>query len=91
MRHYSFFTNRKCEYFPCHKDADPEDFNCLFCYCPLYVLGDQCGGDFVYRDNGRKDCTRCTFPHKCDSYDIIVSRYEEISSVMELPEDYQQK
>ena len=37
-KHYSFFQNRECEYFPCHKGADPETFNCLFCYCPLYAL-----------------------------------------------------
>lgn len=70
MRHYSFFANRACEYFPCHRDADPEDFNCLFCYCPLYVLGDRCGGDYIYRDNGRKDCTHCMFPHRRDSFKI---------------------
>lgn len=38
-KHYAYFSNRECEYFPCHKGADPENFNCLFCYCPLYVLG----------------------------------------------------
>ena len=47
-KHYSFFQNRECEYFPCHKDADPETFNCLFCYCPLYALGRKCGGNFRY-------------------------------------------
>ena len=90
MRHYSFFTNRECEYFPCHKDADPEDFNCLFCYCPLYVLGDRCGGDFYYRENGRKVCTRCTFPHKRDNYDTIVSRCKEIVAIMAFQEDPEQ-
>ena len=87
MRHYSFFTNRECEYFPCHKDADPEDFNCLFCYCPLYVLGDRCGGDFVYLENGRKVCTHCTFPHKFDHYDTIVSGCKEIVAIMALQEE----
>ena len=38
-RHYAFYQNTQCEYFPCHKTAHPEDFNCLFCYCPLYALG----------------------------------------------------
>ena len=38
-RHYAFFQNRDCEYFPCHETKHPEDFNCLFCYCPLYALG----------------------------------------------------
>ena len=30
-KHYAFFQNRECEFFPCHKGADPENFNCLFC------------------------------------------------------------
>ena len=51
-KHYAYFCNRECEYFPCHKGADPENFNCLFCYCPLYVLGDRCGGKFAYLPNG---------------------------------------
>ncbi len=40
-KEYAYFSHKKCEYFPCHKGADPEDFNCLFCYCPLYALGDN--------------------------------------------------
>ena len=53
-RHYAFFQNRACEFFPCHKGADAENFNCLFCYCPLYALGRKCGGNFRYtRTNGR--------------------------------------
>ena len=31
-KEYAYFSHKKCEYFPCHKGADPEDFNCLFCY-----------------------------------------------------------
>ena len=38
-RNYSFMQNRDCEYFPCHAGVSEEDFNCLFCYCPLYALG----------------------------------------------------
>ena len=48
MEHFKFFQNKKCEYFPCHKTKNEEDFNCLFCYCPLYALGDKCGGNFKY-------------------------------------------
>ena len=29
-RHYAFFQNRECEFFPCHKGADAENFNCQF-------------------------------------------------------------
>ena len=37
-KHYAFFQNTACEYFPCHETKFPERFNCLFCYCPLYAL-----------------------------------------------------
>lgn len=80
-KHYSFFTNRECEYFPCHKGADPDNFNCLFCYCPLYALGKKCGGNFIYRENGVKDCTNCMFPHLRESYGQITRRYREIMDV----------
>lgn len=82
MQRYSFFTNRGCEYFPCHKGADPDDFNCLFCYCPLYVLGPRCGGAYTYNNSGRKDCTGCLFPHRRENYAAVLSRYDEIAALM---------
>ena len=59
----SFFSNTGCEYFPCHEGVEPERFNCLFCYCPLYALGDRCGGNFVYTPKGVKSCVGCKLPH----------------------------
>ena len=67
-KHYDFFQNRLCEYYPCHPGADPETFSCLFCYCPLYALGDRCGGNFHYTPNGIKDCTHCLRPHIRENY-----------------------
>ncbi len=58
----SYFKNEECEYFPCHK-TDGEYFNCMYCHCPLYALGDQCGGNFVYIEGGIKDCSACSIPH----------------------------
>ena len=83
--HYAFFSNRECEYFPCHKGADPENFNCLFCYCPLYALGERCGGNFIYLENGCKDCSACLYPHLRESYEGINHRYAEILSAMQKP------
>ena len=83
---HSYFCNRACEYFPCHKGADPDNFNCLFCFCPLYALGDRCGGQFVYLDNGCKDCSRCLFPHLRENYQAVLARYQDILSVMPPPE-----
>ena len=42
--HYAYFQNKECEFFPCHKLPENGFHNCLFCYCPLYALGDKrCG------------------------------------------------
>ena len=73
-----FFCNAECEYFPCHKGADKYSFNCLFCYCPLYALGDKCGGNFSYLPNNVKDCSGCLYPHKSENYDEITKRLCEI-------------
>ena len=48
---FSYFQNTSCKYFPCHT-CEGEYFNCLFCYCPLYALGDECGGNFTYTEQG---------------------------------------
>ncbi len=69
----SFFCNTDCEWFPCHKVEDEDNFNCLFCYCPLYTR-DDCGGDFCYTDGGIKDCTACTLPHKAEKYAYILDK-----------------
>lgn len=76
--HYKFFQNSKCEYFPCHEVKNSDNFNCLFCYCPLYALGEKCGGNFKYLENGIKDCSNCLVPHNPKGHDYIVSKYSEI-------------
>ena len=85
-QNYRFFSHRDCEYFPCHETGDPENFNCLFCYCPLYVLGEHCGGNFTYTDAGYKDCSGCTLPHRREAYDHVIGRYEDIVKAMKQPE-----
>lgn len=75
---FDFFQNRDCPYFPCHSGASEEDFNCLFCYCPLYMLGRECGGNFVYQPNGIKDCSNCTVPHSPGGYEHVIQKYELI-------------
>lgn len=81
MSHYDFFQNKECEYFPCHKGADPDTFSCLFCYCPLYALGDRCGGNFHYTEKGIKDCSACLRPHKRENYASITA---DIRKILEL-------
>ena len=80
--HFAFFQNKECEYFPCHETDKPEDFNCLFCYCPLYALGRKCKGNYVYRAGGVKDCSGCLIPHRRENYAYITGRYEEIVEMM---------
>ena len=81
MANYDFFQHRDCEYFPCHKGANSEHFSCLFCYCPLYALGDKCGGNFTYTDGGIKDCSGCLIPHRRENYLKVM---EKLDAVMEL-------
>lgn len=83
---YKFIQNRECEYFPCHKIKDIERFNCLFCYCPLYSLGEQCGGNFKYTKTGIKNCSDCTLPHIKDiGYQHV---QEKIKKVLEKVKKY---
>lgn len=81
-KEYAFFCHRDCEYFPCHPTQDPDNFNCLFCYCPLYVLGADCGGSFTYLENGCKDCSRCLYPHRRENYEAVVGRFGDIQKAM---------
>ena len=75
---YKFFQHKKCEFFPCHKVKDESTFNCLFCYCPLYALGEDCGGNFSYSENGIKDCTNCLVPHSPGGYDYIMKNFNKL-------------
>ena len=76
-----FFQNRECPYFPCHPKADPESFNCLFCYCPLYALGEKCGGNYCYTETGIKDCSACLVPHSAGGYDYIIRKFPEVAEL----------
>ena len=69
-----FVQNRDCPYFPCHEGVAEERFNCLFCFCPLYLLGTECGGNYTYLENGIKDCTFCLIPHQENGYEYVLSK-----------------
>jgi len=81
MDNYKYFQNDKCEYYPCHKTIpikchnaiNKEDFNCLFCFCPLHPYKD-CGGQYKILSNGIKDCSDCLIPHDKNNYDLIISK-----------------
>ena len=69
---YRFFENRDCEYFPCHDGL--EEFNCLFCFCPIYHRRD-CPGTPTYIETACgtiKDCSLCTFPHLPENYEAVL-------------------
>ena len=72
---HAYFSRRECEYFPCHDDVAEEEFNCLFCYCPMNSL-ENCLGRPVYFKNKEgklmKDCTGCSYPHDPAHYDAIM-------------------
>lgn len=81
MPNYDFFQHKCCEYFPCHETADADAFSCLFCYCPLYALGDRCGGNFRYTEAGVKDCSHCLIPHCRESYQKILSKIPQLQEL----------
>ena len=72
---YKFYQNKQCEYFPCHDVADSSSFNCLFCYCPLY-LKEPCLGhpDYILNGKGQriKDCSSCTVVHRPEMYEKVL-------------------
>ena len=70
---YKYFSNLECKYFPCNK-TDYEEFNCLFCYCPMYSI-ENCPGNkrYIEKEGRRiKVCTECAFPHNPDNYEKIM-------------------
>ncbi len=71
---YKFNPNHSCEYFPCHSGVSEEAFNCLFCYCPLYMLKEKCGGNYTYTATGIKNCSDCVVPHGPNGYDHVMSK-----------------
>lgn len=80
MKHsHRFFRNVDCKYFPCHQNCDPERFNCLFCFCPLYHLGKECGGNFRYlgKRGDVKSCQDCVLPHDPDFYALVIQKLKE--------------
>ena len=82
--HYRFFNHTACEFYPCH-DMPTDELNCLFCFCPLYALGSDCGGNFTYvgEHGDIKDCSACTVPHRRENYDYIMSRFADIQKLAE--------
>lgn len=77
---YKFNQHKMCEFFPCHEVKSKDSFNCLFCYCPLYMLKDKCGGNFSYNNN-IKDCSKCTIPHSKGGYDFIMDKMSEVIKI----------
>lgn len=78
---YKFNQNSKCEFFPCHKQTPVEQFNCLFCYCPLYALKEHCGGNYQYTAKGIKDCSACELPHGPNGYGHVMSKMADLMAL----------
>lgn len=73
---YKFFQNKKCEWFPCHHIDNLDNFNCMFCFCPLYDK--ECGGNYYILENGIKDCSNCLIPHT--NYEYIIKKIIEFNN-----------
>ena len=84
---YRFFQNKECEYFPCHKVENEEEFNCLFCYCPLY-RENKCIGNPIYFLNAKgqkmKDCSQCEVIHRPEAYDKVMQQLQRQDEMISL-------
>lgn len=77
---YKYFKNTSCKYFPCHKGMKTDDFNCLFCYCPMNSYEDCLGKpEYIVAKSGKrvKSCMNCTFPHEPEHYEKIIQFLSE--------------
>lgn len=65
VSYFKFYQNNQCEYFPCHniEKSEEKDFNCLFCYYPLYLIED-CGGNYKYLDTIINKLTKLIYNNK---------------------------
>ena len=81
MARSEFFQHRDCPHFPCHGGVPMAEFNCLFCWCPLYGLGRDCPGTYRYTERGVKDCSGCTLPHCRDGYDRILTYTDRLAAL----------
>ena len=96
---HRFYQNKGCKYFPCHdlKESDLSKalFNCMFCYCPLYALGKDCGGNFkiIKSEDGKliKDCSDCVLPHRPEMYEYISQKLGELKLNLEDDEPNKEK
>jgi Zn-finger protein len=78
-----FFRNTRCEHFPCH-DLDARQFNCLFCFCPMYHM--EClsePGHLETQGVRIKDCSRCDYPHRPENYERIIRHVASSSPLTE--------
>ena len=88
---HRFYQNKGCKYFPCHElkesDLSKALFNCMFCYCPLYALGKDCGGNYkiIKSKEGKliKDCSDCVLPHRPEMYEYINQKLSELNLHLE--------
>ena len=85
---YKFINHKSCEFFPCHNGIDVDKFDCIFCYCPLYILGDKCIGIPMYKESHIKDCSNCILPHSVDGYKKILDALPAVHDLMKLISDW---
>ena len=64
VNNYKYFTNKHCEYYPCHKGIEGQ--NCLFCFCPLYHFCEL-------RIKQGIQCEDCIIPHIPGNYDLVIN------------------
>ena len=72
--------NKKCKYFPCHKEEDLED--CTFCYCPLYPCRDESRGGYWLKSPKIREgkvwaCEKCVWIHKKENVKKLLNKFHD--------------
>ena len=75
--------DKTCKHHLCHKGIDEKDFDCMLCYCPLYLI--ECAGNFKIikrgKNKGKKDCSDCVFPHTTGGKRYVLRRLKQIIEI----------
>ena len=81
-KHFAFYTNKECEYYPCHPVPEGTSSTACSATARFYMLGRKCGGNFTYLESGVKDCSKCLVPHRRENYGFIADSFQKIAGEM---------
>jgi Zn-finger protein len=65
---------KDCNYYPCHDGIIEEEYQCEFCFCPIYPCNiEKTGGKIISGRDGSQiwDCSDCIIVHEKENFNKI--------------------